>query len=52
VQCGPSPLSPITHTEIAINFLCDKDIDADNDYEDEFYDFQDELEKLRMSRDN
>ena len=52
VQCGSSTLSPITHTEIAINLLCDKCIDADNDYEDEFYDFQDELEILRMSRDN
>ena len=52
MQCGPSTPLPITNTEIAINLLCDKDIDDDNDYEDEFYDFQDELEKLRMSRDN
>jgi hypothetical protein len=52
VQCGPSTPLPITNTEIAINLLCDKDIDDDNDYEDEFYDFQDELEILRMSRDN
>ena len=52
VQCGPSTLSPLTNTEIAINLLCDKDID---DYEDECYDFQDELfnfeQILRMSRD-
>jgi hypothetical protein len=39
---------PITHTGIAINPLCDKDIDDDNDYEDECYDFQDELEILRL----
>ena len=52
VQCGPSTLLPITHTEIAINLLCDKYIDDDNDYEDECYDFQDEFEILRMSRDN
>jgi hypothetical protein len=52
VQCGPSTPLPITNTEIAINLLCDKDIDDDNDYEDEFYDFQDELEILKMSRDN
>jgi hypothetical protein len=44
VQCGPSTRLPITHTEITINPLCDKDIDDDNDYEDECYDFQDELE--------
>ena len=43
VQCGPSTLSPLTNTEIAINLLCDKDIDDDDDYEDECYDFQDEL---------
>ena len=52
MQCGPSTLSPLTNTEIAINLLCDKDID---DYEDECYDFQDELfnfeQILRMSRD-
>ena len=35
VQCGPSTLSPLTNTEIAINLLCDKDIDDDDDYEDE-----------------
>jgi hypothetical protein len=40
VQCGPSTLSPLTNTEIAI-ILCNKDID--DDYEDECYDFQDEL---------
>ena len=49
-------LSPLTNTEIAINLLCDKDIDDDDDYEDECYDFQDELfnfeQILRMSRDN
>jgi hypothetical protein len=43
-------------SEIAINLLCDKDIDDDDDYEDECYDFQDELfnfeQILRMSRDN
>jgi hypothetical protein len=33
VQCGPSTLSPLTNTEIAI-ILCNKDID--DDYEDEF----------------
>jgi len=54
VQCGPSTLSPLTNTEIAINLLCDKDIDDnDDDYEDECYDFQDELfnfeQILRMS---
>ena len=52
MQCGPSTLLPITYTEIAINLLCDKDIDDDNDYGEECYDFQDELEILRMSRDN
>ena len=56
VQYGPSTLSPLTNTEIAINLLCDKDIDDDDDYEDGCYDFQDELfnfeQILRMSRDN
>jgi hypothetical protein len=52
VQCGPSTLLPITHTEIAINLQCDKDIDDDNDYDDVCDDFQDELEILKMSRDN
>jgi len=56
VQCGPSTLSSLTNTEIAINLLCDKDIHDDDDYEDECYDFQDELfnfeQILRMSRDN
>ena len=52
MQCGSSTRSPITHTEIAINHLCDKYIDDDNDYDDECDDFQDELEILRMSRDN
>jgi hypothetical protein len=56
LQCGPSTLSPLTNTEIAINPLCDKDIDDDDDYEDECYDFQDELfnfeQILKMSRYN
>ena len=56
VHCGPSTLSPLTNTDIAINLLCDKDIDHDDDYENECYDFQDELfnfeQILRMSRDN
>ena len=56
VQCGSSTLSPLTNTEITINLLCDKDIDDEDDYEDECYDFQDELfnfeQILRMSRDN
>ena len=58
-QCRKSTLSPLTNTEIAINLLCDKDIDDDDDdddYEDECYDFQDGLfnfeQILRMSRDN
>jgi hypothetical protein len=33
VQCGSSTLLPITHTEIAINLLCDKYIDDDNDHD-------------------
>jgi hypothetical protein len=52
VQCGPSTLLPITNTEIVINLLCDKDIDDDNDYDDVCDYFQDELEILKMSRDN
>jgi hypothetical protein len=52
VQCGPSTRLPITNTEIVINLLCDKDIDDDNDYDDVCDDFQDELEILKMSRDN
>ena len=52
VQCGSSTLLPIRNTKIAINLLCDKDIDDDNDYDDVCDDFQDELEILKMSRDN
>ena len=52
MQCGPSTLLPITNTEIVINLLCDKDIDDDNDYDDVCDYFQDELEILKMSRDN
>ena len=49
----PTLLSLI-NTEIASNLLCDRDID--DDYEDECYDFQDELfnfeQILRLTRDN